>query len=100
MEPKPSHQRFIRIQGIVMARVIEFYIPKGFREPLKSARQRQRGKVLEFCSPKNESGERSPFIIWKLAGAWKRDTVRNEERSNLLPPCLAYNNSSTDWFWM
>ena len=76
-----------------MARVIEFYIPKGFREPLKSARQRQRGKVLEFC-------ERSPFTIWKLAGAWKRDTVRNEERGKLLPPSLAYNNSSTDWVCM
>jgi hypothetical protein len=80
-----------------MARVIEFYIPKG---PLKSARQRQRGKVPEFCSLKNKSGERSPFIIWKLAGAWKRDTVRNEERSKLLPLGLAYNNSLTDWFWM
>jgi hypothetical protein len=83
-----------------MARVIEFYIPMSFREPLKWARQRQRGKVLEFCSAKNTSGERSPFIIWKLAGARKRDTVRNEERGNLLPLGWAYNNSSTDWFWM
>ena len=83
-----------------MARVIEFYIPMSFREPLKGARQRQRGKVLEFCSAKNTSGERSPFIIWKLAGARKRDTVRNEERGKLLPLGLAYNNSSTDWFWM
>jgi len=83
-----------------MARVIEFYIPKGFREPLKSARQRQRGKVLEFCAPKNKSAERSPFIIWKLAGSRKRDTVRNEERSKLLPLGLAYDNSSTDWSWM
>jgi hypothetical protein len=83
-----------------MARVIEFYIPKGFRRPLKSAGQRQLGKVLEFCSLKNESAERSPFIIWKLAASWKRDTVRNEERGKLLPLGLAYNNASTDWFWM
>ena len=83
-----------------MASVIEFYIPKSFRKPLKSARQRQLGKVLEFRSPKNKSGDRSPFIIWKLAGSRKRDTVRNEERGELHPLALAYNNSSTNWFWM
>jgi hypothetical protein len=83
-----------------MARVIEFYIPRGFREPLKSARQRQRGKVLEFCAPKNKLAERGPFIIWKLDGSWKRYTVRNEECGKLLPLGLAYNNASTDWSWM
>jgi len=31
-----------------MAKVIEFYIPKNFRKPLKWAPQLQRGKVIEF----------------------------------------------------
>jgi hypothetical protein len=33
-----------------MAKVIEFYIPKNFRKPLKCAPQLQCGKVIEFCS--------------------------------------------------
>jgi hypothetical protein len=32
-----------------MARVIEFYIPKSFRKPLKTAAQAQLGKIIEFC---------------------------------------------------
>ena len=31
-----------------MAKVIEFYIPKNFRKPLKWATQPQRGEVIEF----------------------------------------------------
>jgi transcriptional regulator with PAS, ATPase and Fis domain len=32
-----------------VAKVIEFYIPKNFRKPLKWAPAFQRGKILEFC---------------------------------------------------
>ena len=39
-----------RSKEIVMAKVIEFYIPKNFRKPLKCAPQLQCGKVIEFCS--------------------------------------------------
>ena len=35
-------------QEVVMAKVIEFYIPKEFRKPLKLATQLQCGKVIEF----------------------------------------------------
>ena len=33
-----------------MAKVIEFYVPKNFRKPLKWATQLPCGKVMEFCS--------------------------------------------------
>jgi hypothetical protein len=32
-----------------MARVIEFYIPKNFRKPLRRSPQPQPGKIIEFC---------------------------------------------------
>jgi hypothetical protein len=37
------------IEEIVMAKVIEFYIPTRFRRPLKAASQVQFGKIVEFC---------------------------------------------------
>jgi hypothetical protein len=46
----PRAPRFNRLQEIVMAKVIEFYIPKNFRKPLKWAPQLQLGRVIEFCS--------------------------------------------------
>lgn len=38
-----------------MAKVIEFYVPKNFRKPLKWAPQLQSGKVVEFCSQTKKS---------------------------------------------
>jgi hypothetical protein len=32
-----------------MARVIEFYIPKNLRKPLRVVAQPQLGKIIEFC---------------------------------------------------
>jgi len=37
------------IKEIVMAKVIEFYIPMSFRRPLKPVPQVQVGKIVEFC---------------------------------------------------
>ena len=37
-----------RLQEIVMAKVIEFYIPKNFRKPLSTVAQPQLGKIIEF----------------------------------------------------
>ena len=31
-----------------MAKVIEFYVPKNFRKPMRT--QPQPGKIIEFCS--------------------------------------------------
>jgi len=39
-----------RIKEIVMAKVIEFYIPTNFRNPRKWVPQLQLGKVIDFCS--------------------------------------------------
>jgi hypothetical protein len=36
-------------KDIAMAKVIEFYIPKNFRNPRERAPQLQPGKVIEFC---------------------------------------------------
>jgi hypothetical protein len=38
-----------------MAKVIEFYVPKKFRRPLKWAPPMQSGKVIEFCSQTKKS---------------------------------------------
>ena len=40
----------------VMAKLIEFYVPSIFRKPLKWSWQRQRGKVIEFCTQTRKSG--------------------------------------------
>jgi hypothetical protein len=47
---KPRAPRFTRIQEIVMAKVIEFYLPKNFRKALKTVAQPQLGKIIEFCA--------------------------------------------------
>jgi hypothetical protein len=40
---------------MVMKKVIEFYVPKNFRNPRKWAPQMQSGKVIEFCSAVKKS---------------------------------------------
>lgn len=42
-------------QEVVMAKVIEFYVPKNFRKPLKWAPTLHYGKIIEFCSPTKKS---------------------------------------------
>ncbi len=36
------------VKETVMAKVIEFYIPKNFRKPLSTGAQPQLGKIIEF----------------------------------------------------
>lgn len=52
---QPRAPKFTRIQEIVMAKVIEFYIPKNFRKPLRTAAQPQLGKIIEFCPQTKKS---------------------------------------------
>ena len=47
---QPRAPRFTRIQETVMAKVIEFYIPKNFRKSSRTVAQPQPGKIIEFCS--------------------------------------------------
>jgi hypothetical protein len=46
---KPISASPTEVKEIVMAKVIEFYIPKNFRKPLRTAAQPQLGKIIEFC---------------------------------------------------
>jgi hypothetical protein len=43
------------VKEMVMAKVIEFYIPKNFRKPLRTVAQPQLGKVIEFCAQTKRS---------------------------------------------
>jgi len=43
------------IEEIVMAKVIEFYVPKRFQRPFQGASQAQSAKVIEFCSQTRKS---------------------------------------------
>jgi hypothetical protein len=38
-----------------MAKVIEFYIPKNFRKPLRAVAPPQLGKIIEFCQQTKRS---------------------------------------------
>jgi len=39
------------IKDVIMAKVIEFYIPVGFQKSLKAAPRIKSGKLVEFCLP-------------------------------------------------
>jgi hypothetical protein len=43
------------IEEMVMAIVIEFYVPKRFQRPLQGASQAQSAKVIEFSSQTRKS---------------------------------------------
>jgi hypothetical protein len=44
-----------KLKEMVMAKVIEFWVPKKFRKPLQWRPPQQRGKVIEFCSQSKKS---------------------------------------------
>ena len=43
------------MEEVVMAKVIQFYIPAHFRKPLNTAPQVRFGKLVEFCLPTKKS---------------------------------------------
>jgi hypothetical protein len=51
----PRAPRFNRLRRNVMAKVIEFYIPKDFRKALRTAAQPRFGKIIEFCPQSKRS---------------------------------------------
>jgi hypothetical protein len=58
------------IEEIVMAKVIEFYLPEKFRAPFLRGAQPQPGKVIEFGSEAKKSVSRRPAgedLGWLLA---------------------------------
>ena len=44
-----------RAKEVTMAKVIEFYIPKNFRRPMKWVRELQCGRILEFRAQTKKS---------------------------------------------
>jgi hypothetical protein len=52
---KPILASPTEVKEIVMAKVIEFYIPKNFRKPLRTLAQTQLGKIIEFCTQSTRS---------------------------------------------
>jgi hypothetical protein len=51
----PRLHRVASIREMIMAKVIEFYIPASFRKPLKGAPEQPCGKVIEFCTQTRKS---------------------------------------------
>jgi hypothetical protein len=70
LKPDWSSATEIQNKEIVMAKVIEFYVPKNSRNPFVRATQPKNGKVIEFCSkakkpvPSRPAGE---VLGWVLA---------------------------------
>jgi hypothetical protein len=58
------------IKEIVVAKIIEFYLPKGFRRAFVRAAQAQPAKLIEFCSREKASISIPPVggaLGWLLA---------------------------------
>jgi hypothetical protein len=68
-----------------MAKVIEFYIPKNFRNMFVRAGQPQPGKVIKFCSQSKKSGPTRPVggvLGWLLEGTDPNHAVGTESSSH------------------
>jgi hypothetical protein len=66
-----------------MAKVIEFYVPKIFRNPFVRAAPPQPGKVIEFCSAAKKSVPARPrpgggVLAWLLEAAEPNRAVGSE----------------------
>ena len=69
------------IKERVMAKVIEFYVPKRFRKPFVRADQAQAGKVIEFCSRAKAPASIPPsggIIAWPPPGAVSNPAAGSE----------------------
>jgi hypothetical protein len=68
-----------------MAKVIEFYVPKNFRNALVRASQAQPGTVIEFSSQAKKSVPTRPagaVLGWLLAATESNHTVESESPSH------------------
>jgi hypothetical protein len=78
-----------RIKERVMAKVIEFYVPKNFRNAFVPAGQPQPGTVIEFSSQAKESVPTRPdggVLGWLQAATESNHAVGSESSS---PPGVA-----------
>ena len=68
-----------------MEKVIEFYIPKNFRNAFVRTGRAQPGKVIEFCSQAKKSDPTRPaggVLGWLLAATESNHTVGRESSSH------------------
>jgi hypothetical protein len=68
-----------------MAKVIEFYVPKNFRNTFVRAGQPQPGKVIELCSQSKQSDPTRPaggVLGWLLAETESNPAVGSESSSH------------------
>jgi hypothetical protein len=73
------------IKERVMAKVIEFYVPKNFRNAFVRAGQPQPGTVIEFSSQANKSVPPRPAgagLGWLLAATESNHAVGSESSSH------------------
>jgi hypothetical protein len=54
-ESQPAPPSKLIREEVVMAKVVEFYVPKNFRKPSKRAPELHYGKIIEFCSQTKKS---------------------------------------------
>jgi len=70
-----------RVKEKVMAKVIEFYVPRCFRNSLVRVGQSQPGKVIEFCSQAKKSSPTrlgGGVLGWLLAATDSNHAVGSE----------------------
>jgi hypothetical protein len=68
-----------------MAKVIEFYVPKNFRNPFVCTGQPQPGKVIVLCSQSKRSDPIRPsggVLGWLLAETESNHAVGSESSSH------------------
>ena len=62
-----------------MAKVIEFYVPKNYSQPLMCAFQRQRGKVIEFLAKRSVPARPAGWVFgWPLVATESNRAVVSE----------------------
>jgi hypothetical protein len=62
----------------VMANVIEFYVPKSFRNPFLHPSELQLGKLIEFCSRQRILTRPAGVLGWLLAAKESNHAVGSE----------------------
>ena len=75
----PTETRGIKER--IMAKVIEFYVPKRFRKAFVREDQVQPGKVIEFCSRAKAPASIPPsggVIAWLLSGTLSNPAAGSE----------------------
>src|SRR5260370_38667163 len=83
---RSAAQEIHRIKETVMAKVIEFYIPKSFRNPFVRPAQLQPGKLIDFSSQAKKSLPTRPageVLGWLLMETESAVAIGSEWASRL-----------------